>query len=83
MEQNIYQGLANMSKSLAEVIEESMAKELNGGSIVFDENGEPIVAEDEPYVDPMVQAIERALLSLSEIAIYGTYGRSAECEREA
>lgn len=55
-------------------------KEMFGGEAPVD--GAEQVDEVEP-TPPLEEAIERALHSLSEIAIYGTYGRSEECAREA
>lgn len=43
------------------------------------------VDPDEPVESgsPLELAVEQALLSLNEIIIFGDYGRSAECAREA
>jgi hypothetical protein len=45
----------------------------------LDEYGQPIP----PKLPPLEEAINRAIFSLGEIALYATYGRSQECEREA
>lgn len=48
------------------------------------ENGEDTPAEE--IVDPtppLEEALERAIYSLREISLYATYGRAAECQREA
>jgi hypothetical protein len=37
----------------------------------------------EPVLPPLEEAVTKALYHLDEIKVYGTYGRSGECVREA
>ena len=39
--------------------------------------------ENLPSRPPLEEAIDHAIRSLDEIAIYGSYGRASECSREA
>lgn len=55
---------------------------LSPGDIPATEEAVAPEEAEEPKL-PMEIAVERALFSLGEIAIYGSYGRSAECAREA
>jgi len=68
--------------AVKDAVENDMLKklrELMGGG----EHPEEVQVEEPPATPPLEEAIERALYSLSEIAIYGSYGRSDECAREA
>lgn len=67
---------------IKDAVENDMLKKLKE---IFDDSelpDEPQI-EEQPTIAPLEEAIERALYSLSEIAIYGSYGRSDECAREA
>ena len=69
--------------SVKDAVENDMMKKLKE---LFGEHPSEETQEQEPEPEPqppLEAAIERALYSLSEIAIYGSYGRSDECAREA
>lgn len=58
-------------------------RELLGQGEDNDIDGIVVVEEYEDPTPPLEAALERALYSLKEISIYGSYGRSSECMREA
>ena len=47
------------------------------------EQADGIEAEVTEAIPPLEEAVDKALYSLNEIILYGTYGRSGECAREA
>ena len=76
--------MSDIKEEVKKEIENDMIKRLRdllGQGDDNDINGIEVVYED--HTPPLEAALERALHSLKEISIYGSYGRSAECMREA
>jgi len=78
--------MSTLKEEVKKEIENDMIKkmrELFDQEEATDIDSIDVVDTYEDPTPPLEAALERALHSLKEISIYGSYGRSAECMREA